>query len=326
MRDVAQKLRRLLYIVPYVAKHPNGVAVDKLAKMLGADREELLSDLDLLTQVGPPDGDPGEYLLVSVEDGRVFIDLAHNLTRPLRLTPAEGCSLLLGIRALKDSGIAPFDNAMQSAEKKLLLALGRDASEAQSLATGTVVAEPDRIVADHLRRLVTAARKSTTVEIDYVSASRHAGQRRKIDPYGIVHHAGEWYVVGQCHTRGDVRTFRIDRIAGLTETKATFAAPDDFDLETYRRERLYVPSADAVTVRVHLDPLAVTRLGAVWPVGEVTMHDDGSAEILIDCDGFEWVTGWVLELGRHAWIIGPEDARAAMRDRLARMRTALGAA
>jgi proteasome accessory factor C len=323
VRDVALKLRRLLYVVPYVAKHPDGVPVDQLAKLLGIDREEMLADLDLLTQVGPPDGDPGEYLLVTVENGRVFVDLAHRLTRPLRLTGAEGCSLLLGIRALRESGIAPFDSAMQSAEKKLLVALGREAGEAESLAVGTVVAEPDRVVAEHLRRLVTAARKRNTIEIEYVTASRHQADRRRVDPYGIVHHAGEWYVVGHCHKRGDVRTFRIDRIATLTEPADTprFQAPADFDLETYRRERLYVPSADAVNVRVHLDPLAVTRVGAGWPEGEVTVHDDGSAEMLIDCEGLEWVTGWVLQFGRHAWIVGPPEARAAMRERIARVRS-----
>ena len=170
MRDVPQRLRRLLYIVPYVAKHPEGVLVDDLAKMLNAERDELLADLDLLSQVGPPDGDPGEYLLVSVEEGRVFVDLAHRLTRPLRLTPAEGCSLLLGIRALRESGIAPFDAAMQSAEKKLLTALGRDAREAEALATSTVVASisspADAAVTTHLRSLVTAARQRQRVELD----------------------------------------------------------------------------------------------------------------------------------------------------------------
>jgi proteasome accessory factor C len=325
MRDVAQRLRRLLFIVPYVAKHPEGVAVDQLAKLIGAERDELLADLDLLSQVGPPDGDPGEYLLVSVDEGRVFVDLAHRLTRPLRLTPAEGCSLLLGIRTLRESGIAPFDAAMQSAEKKLLSALGRDANEAQSLATSTVVAEPDAAVATHLRTLVTSARQRQRVEIDYVSASRHQSEHRPVDPYGIVHHAGEWYVVGHCHNRGDVRTFRIDRIASLKLAGERFDRPADFDLEAYRRERLYVPSADAVTVRIQLDALAVTRIGANWPVGEVTMQDDGSAELLVDCEGFEWVTGWVLGLGRHAWIVGPEPARAAMRERVARLKGELAA-
>ena len=91
MRDVAQKLRRLLFLVPYVAKHHNGVAVEDLQQVIDISREQLLAELDLLTQVGPPDGDPGEYLLVSVEDGRVYVDLPQRLTRPLRLTPAEGC-------------------------------------------------------------------------------------------------------------------------------------------------------------------------------------------------------------------------------------------
>jgi predicted DNA-binding transcriptional regulator YafY len=327
-RDVAQRLRRLLFIVPYVAKHREGVTVVQLAKLVGGDEAELLADLELLAQVGPPDGDPGEYLLVSVEEGRVFVDLAHRLTRPLRLTPAEGCSLLLGIRALRESGIAPFDAAMQSAEKKLLSALGRDAGEAEHLSESTVVASisspGDVAVATHLRQLVSAARGHHRVEIDYVSASRHQAERRPIDPYGIVHHAGEWYVVGHCHKRGDVRTFRIDRIAALKPLAHTFERPRDFDLEAYRREQLYVPSADAITVRVALDQIAVTRIGAIWPVGEVTMHDDGSAEILIDCEGYEWVTGWVLGLGRHARIVAPDDARRALADRVARLARDLG--
>ncbi|MBA3461586.1 MAG: WYL domain-containing protein [Deltaproteobacteria bacterium] len=323
MRDVSQKIRRLLYIVPYVAKHPEGVAVDTLAKMLGAEREEMLADLELLSQVGPPDGDPGEYLLVSVEEGRVFVDLAHRLTRPLRLTPAEGAALLLGIKAMRESGIAPFDAAMQGAEKKLLTALGRDAREAESLATSTVVAEPDAAVASHLRALVTAARRSERVEIEYAAVSRAQAEHRPIDPYGIVHHAGEWYMVGHCHKRGDVRTFRIDRIAALKTTGQKFEQPVGFSLEAYRRERLYVPSADSVTVRIHLDPLAVTRIGANWPVGEVTMQDDGSAELLVDCDGFEWVTQWVLGLGRHAAIVAPDEAKLAMRARLQKLRTEL---
>jgi len=325
MRDVSQKLRRLLYIVPYVAKYPEGVPVDQLAKMLGAERDELLADLELLSQVGPPDGDPGEYLLVSVDEGRVFVDLAHRLTRPLRLTPAEGCSLLLGIRALRESGIAPFDAAMEGAEKKLLIALGRDAREAESLATSTVIASADDAVAAHLRLLVTAARRYERVEIEYAAVSRNQAERRPIDPYGMVHHAGEWYVVAHCHKRGDVRTFRLDRIGALHTTGERFEKPANFDLEAYRRDRLYVPSADSVTVRVRLDALAVTRIGVNWPVGEVTMQDDGSAELLVDCDGFEWVTQWVLGLGHHAWIVGPDDARTAMRDRIARLYTELSA-
>jgi predicted DNA-binding transcriptional regulator YafY len=132
-------------------------------------------------------------------------------------------------------------------------------------------------------------------------------------------------VVGHCHNRGDVSKFRIDRIASLKLLDERFDRPADYDLEAYISESLYLPYADAVTVRVILDPLAVTRIGASWPVGEVTMQDDGSAELLVDCEGFEWVTGWVLGLGRHASIVGPETARAAMRERVSRLKAEMAA-
>ena len=60
MTDLSARLRRLLFLVPYVAREDDGVKLDELARELEIDRKELLADLDLLSQVGPPAGDPGE--------------------------------------------------------------------------------------------------------------------------------------------------------------------------------------------------------------------------------------------------------------------------
>jgi proteasome accessory factor C len=317
--DLSGRLRRLLFLVPYVARQTGGVKLDVLSRELGIDRGELLADLDLLTHVGPPAGDPSDYLLLTVEDGKVYVDLAQRLTRPLRLTPAEGCSLLLGLRALRRSGIAPYDDALASAEKKLLNALGADARAAEQLAEGTVVAGPDHVVAEHVRSLLIAARKHVAVEIDYTAASSGRSERRGLEPYGVVHHAGAWYVIGRCQKRGDTRTFRVDRIAKLVSGERAFEVPRDFSLEEYRRERLFVPSADAVTVRVRLDALAAGRVGRDWPQGEVLRLPDGGAEIAIECEGLEWVIGWTLRHGAHAEILSPPEARDALRTRVEAM-------
>jgi proteasome accessory factor C len=319
MSDLATRLRRLLFLVPYVARNPDGVKLDQLAKELDVDKTALLADLDLLTQVGPPSGDPHEFLLVSVEAGKVYVDLPQKLTRPLRLTAAEGCSLLLGLRALRRSGIAPYDEALASAEKKLLRALGGEADAAMQLAEGTVVADPDQKVAQNLRALITAARERRAVNIEYAAASSGAASRRGIEPYGLVHHGGAWYVVGRCQMRGDTRTFRVARIGKLETTAARFDPPPDFDLEAYRRERLFVPGADAVTVTVRLDALAAARVGAAWPAGEVKKLPDGGAEIAIECEGLEWVVGWTLGFGAHAEIVAPPEARDALRAKIAAM-------
>ncbi len=54
--------------------------------------------------------------------------------------------------------------------------------------------------------------------------------------------------------------------------------------------------------------------------------DDGSSEIAIDTESFEWITGWVLGFGSHAWIVDPPEARAAMVERVAQLRERLGVA
>jgi predicted DNA-binding transcriptional regulator YafY len=220
------------------------------------------------------------------------------------------------VRALRRSGIAPYDEALASAERKLLAALGADAGAAERLAEGTVVAGPDEAVARSVRALVTAARDRRVVTIEYASASSGRASRRGLEPYGVVQHAGAWYVIGRCQKQGDTRTFRVDRIVHLEETSGSFSPPHDFDLAAYRRERLFVPGADALTVRVRLDPIGVARVGASWPAGRVVRLPDGGAEIEMDCDGLEWVLGWTLGHGAHAEILAPDEARLALRARV----------
>src|SRR5262249_38958838 len=98
-----------------------------------------------------------------------------------------------------------------------------------------------------------------------------------------------------------------------------FDAPRDFDLEAYRRERLFVPGADAVTVRVRLDALAAARVGAAWPAGAAEKLADGGPEIAVQSEGLAWVVGWTLGCGLHAEIPAPPDARAALRAKIQTM-------
>ena len=55
---------------------------------------------------------------------------------------------------------------------------------------------------------------------------------------------GERITIGRSQEKGDVRTYRVDRIGSVETTSARFEVPASFDLDQYRRERLFVPSAD----------------------------------------------------------------------------------
>ena len=150
--------------------------------------------------------------------------------------------------------------------------------EAESLATSTVVASisssADAAVAKHLRALVTAARANASASR---SSTRRSRARRPssgpIDPYGIVHHAGEWYVVGHCHKRGDVAHVpdrshrrRYARSASASSRPPTSTSRRTGASGSTCRRPTRSPCAS------QLDALAVTRIGVNWPVGEVTMQ------------------------------------------------------
>ena len=80
-------------------------------------------------------------------------------------------------------------------------------------------------------------RNRKRVTLRYKSAARGITQTRDVDPYGLAYRQGTWLVVGYCHLRKDVRSFRIDRIVDLavaTKPKSPdFDRPADFDVRTY---------------------------------------------------------------------------------------------
>ncbi len=89
---------------------------------------------------------------------------------------------------------------------------------ATSVAAGPPPPDPERALT-----LAAAVRARHAVRIE------HAGRVRDVDPYGLVVHAGRWYLVGHDHLRDAVRMFRLDRIAGAAGLPRRFAPPEGFD-------------------------------------------------------------------------------------------------
>src|SRR5262244_1042382 len=118
MSDVHERLRRLLFLVPYVARRP-GISVDELAQALGLKKEDLLRDLDLLTMVGRPPFQPDDYIDIYVENGRVYVDLDQRFSAPPRLTAAEAAALRAAGALVRATASSSLRSAMDKLEKVL---------------------------------------------------------------------------------------------------------------------------------------------------------------------------------------------------------------
>src|SRR5215467_8034828 len=89
----ADRLRRLLSLLPWVASH-DGPTVEEVCARFELDPDELLSDVALVSMVGVPPYSPGDLFDVVVEEGRVWVHLSPTFDRSLRLSPDEALALV----------------------------------------------------------------------------------------------------------------------------------------------------------------------------------------------------------------------------------------
>lgn len=95
---------------------------------------------------------------------------------------------------------------------------------------------------DKMRVCEQAVNECKSLLIDYISREGEHS-KRVIDPYVLIYKKNVWYVYSFCHTKQDLRTFKIGRIKSASFTGATFIKPelsrDDIDLNfTYSNDQL----------------------------------------------------------------------------------------
>lgn len=191
---------RLLAILAFLDQHGQA-PIRELAEHFGVSAKQMRTDLNTLWVSGLPGGLPDELIDFSIDDSWDYVSLAEGLglEHPLRLTPREIISLLVGLAHLRqdvqqESLIAHIDTLMQQL---------RDL-----LPTASVQAVDREPWEDVLRQ---AIRQHCPVAITYVNYD-DVRSERVIDPYGLVERNGVLYVNAYCHSADDQRQFRLDRI------------------------------------------------------------------------------------------------------------------
>ena len=226
-------------MVPWIVANP-GASKEEIATRFGMTLEQLDEDLLLVLMIGVPPYSPGDYLDVDDDGEFVTIRLADQFSRPLRLTPAEGLSLLAAGRTLLAVPGSDPDGPLATALAKLGHVL--DLPE-----VAVKVGEPT-----FLEAIRDAAARGERVEIDYWSAGRDELTTRRIDPAVAFFAMGEWYVSAYCHRANEERMFRVDRIRALRATGEHFetTSSDDTIAEVFH------PHADDLRVTLELAPSA----------------------------------------------------------------------
>jgi predicted DNA-binding transcriptional regulator YafY len=151
-------------------------------------------------------------------------------------------------------------------------------------------------------------------------AARHAvsfayrGVERVLEPWGLLLREGYWYVVGLDRTRGEERTFRVDRISGEVrhladepvQVPAGFDPRSAFPTDPKRLGEDDEPRSADVAVWGALVDVVRRELG---PDAVVSVRNDGSTVFAVPCANLGAFRAWVVALGTQAEVLGPPEVR-----------------
>ncbi len=277
----------------------------ELADRLGVDERTVRRYAGRLAELGIP---------VAAERGRYggYRLLPGYKLPPLMLTDDEAVAVVLGLLAGARLGLpGAGDTALAKIQRVLPAALRERVgavADALDFAPSPRPADPPRT--DVLVALATAARDRRRVTIDYASW-RGAASRRDLDPYGVVWHAGRWYVLGHDHRRGEVRTFRLDRIGAVTNTGVGFDPPGDFDPVTRLHQSLAeVPYAHEVEVVLHTSLDEARR--RIPPTVASLEPVDGGVLLTARAERLDGMAQMLAGLGWSFEIRRPDELRPAV--------------
>lgn len=172
----------------------------------------------------------------------------------------------------------------------------------------------------HLPTLRLAAMKRRRVRLAYRGAADDRARQRTVDPWGLVENGGRWYLLA--HHRGQVKTFRVGRIAHAVVLDSDFVRPPGLDIRAEwerLRDRLERPTGDAVTIEVrclraverHFRRVCQPMLQSGSQI-ESLEGDDHTVRLRCTFRVRRGAIGVLLAFPGEVEVIAPADVRAEM--------------
>jgi predicted DNA-binding transcriptional regulator YafY len=185
----------------------------ELAERLEVDTRTVRRYITMLQDLGiPVESVRGRY-------GSYHLRPGYKLP-PLMFNDDEVLALSLGLIAVRKIGLVGAAPAVEGALAKIERVLPEMLRERFHALQETLIF--DFTPSD-------ATPRGEVVSVLSTAAKQQRQTWIRYEAYGLVYRSGFWYLVGYCHLRADLRTFRLDRVLEAEMRQETFNCPLDFD-------------------------------------------------------------------------------------------------
>jgi predicted DNA-binding transcriptional regulator YafY len=305
----------------------SGMNEDAFARRFYADRSELESLRIQLTVERPADG--------AAEQENYSLRPENFHLPPIAFTDKELAALQTAL-SLLDGEFAyaePLRLALQQ------ITWGRpsplQAPEQRSVALGITASAGGHDLSARLAKVETAIFRNKTIVFDYYTMERDEVGSRRVDPYHLLFQGGQFYLLGHAHERKAIRVFRLSRIRGkvsyATKAEHDFHRPADFDPRGYASRADWQLGEERGIAEMLISERIAWQVerhfGRYGEIRHAEPHLDGGPHagasveegdkvFLTSYSSLRGIVSWVLGLGVHARLLGPDELTSEFQQRL----------
>jgi predicted DNA-binding transcriptional regulator YafY len=304
---------RVLAVLELLQSHRRMTGVE-LARRLEVNVRTLRRYITMLQDLGIP------IIAERGRGGAYTLGAGYRLP-PMMFTNDEALALEIGLLAADQLGLTNQGFAIESARAKLEYVMPLELKTRSRALSETIRLDADAFASPPSTQIMLVISSATQLKSRvYLSYQSDQGDvtSRDFDPYGIAFRKGRWYVVGWCHLRESIRSFRMDRIVEATLSEVQFIPPDNFDaLQHLEQSIATLPRAFAFEVLLKTDIFTARRIifdifGVMEPRSDGVLLR-GSAEEL------PWLAQILAGLPFEFIIHEPAELRQALRDHAAKL-------
>lgn len=305
-------ITRVLTVLELLQNHRR-LSGAEIANRLGIDRRTVRRYIAALEDLGVP---------VTTEQGRHggYMLIPGFKLPPMMFTNEEVMAVSLGLMAAKQLGSLELTPAIESVQTKLERVMPQSLiSRAQAITNNTELKLPKPswpLDGQLLLTLADSVQSEHCVRFIYCTPGKDALQRR-VDPYGLLFQFNRWYLVGFCHLRHAMRSFRLDRIKDAHQLTVQFERPANFQVADYFIQSLNtMPQNHRVVLILHTDTETATEAFTCLPNTHALFqpHEDGLLlDTRVDC--LAWFSKWLTQLDFPFTLLEPTELKSALRDK-----------
>lgn len=298
---------RLLTILDLLQSYGN-MTGKELSRRLEVDPRTVRRYITMLQDMGIPiAADRGR-------DGAYFLTPGYKLP-PLMFSAEEAFLVALSLRVAKHMHLYGTGQGVEGVSAKIERVLPTEMRQQVQAVLDTLALEVSAVPTVETAAHVILTMAHATYLHQGVHFKHQKGDgtltERRVDPYGVALRVGCWYVVGFCHLRQAIRTFRLDRVTDVVLVGEPFE-PQRINVMEYVEQALAkTPGIYEIEIRFGA-PLKAVKAYIPSAMGEVVAIDTHQTQLKCFVQNLEWFAGFLAGIPLPQTILRPALLREQM--------------